>query len=206
MYIPAPFLETGRGRLLEFIRNNSFGVLVSSYEGRPYASHLPFLLDADFNGNARLLGHMARANPQWQSFDRGETVLAIFQGPHGYVSPSWYLTPGVPTWNYAVAQVYGSAHSIRDPEAMRNLLDRLTHEHESQSERPWKREAFGARFEELLDAIVGFEIRVTDIQGKFKLSQNRPPQDRVQVVEQLRKRGGLLDAALADLMDPTREI
>jgi len=201
MYIPEHFQENGRERLIAFIRDHSFGLLVSNRDGLPFASHLPFLLEAGADGDARLLGHMARANAQWRSFENGDPVLAIFQGPHAYVSPSWYLSPGVPTWNYAVVHVYGRTRLIDDAQVTRALLERLTAVHESRSAQPWKLSAAEAQYDRLLDAIVGFEIQITDIQGKFKLSQNRPAQDRREVIERLRKAGSACDVALADLME-----
>ena len=205
MYIPAQFRETERKHQLDLIRNHSFGVLVSNHAGQPFASHLPFMLDTDPDGEARLFGHMARANPQWQSFDAGATVLAIFQGPHAYVSPSWYSTPGVPTWNYATVHVYGTARVIHDTNIVRRHLELLVDEHEAQSVQPWTIAATGGQFDPLLSAVVAFEICISDIQGKFKLSQNRPAQDRVSVAQHLRARAGTLDSTLADLMECRQE-
>jgi transcriptional regulator len=102
MYIPTQFKEENFERLVTLIEDYSFGTLVSTHEGLPFVSHLPFLFEKDAATPGKLIGHMARANPQWQHLAQGQTVLAVFQGPHAYVSPTWYAAQGVPTWNYAV--------------------------------------------------------------------------------------------------------
>ncbi len=201
MYIPAHFGESRRERLLNLIRDHSFGLLVSVHDGVPFASHLPFLLDVSGYADARLLGHMARANPQWRSFESGNPVLVIFQGPHAYVSPSWYRSPGVPTWNYVAVHVYGGARVIDHAPSVRAVLERLTAEHESSRVQPWKADLSDTKLDLILAEIVGFEIRITEMQGKFKLSQNRPEQDRQQVIDQLRQRGSDCEVALAALME-----
>ncbi|MHB8454131.1 MAG: FMN-binding negative transcriptional regulator [Acidiferrobacterales bacterium] len=206
MYIPEYFRELGRERLDSFVRQHGFGTLISNHDGLPFASHLPFLLERGDDGVAKLLGHMARANPQWQSLNNGDQVLAIFQGPHAYISPSWYLSPGVPTWNYAAVHVYGTASTVDDAQFVRNLLERLTTRHEAHLSRPWEPGIPEAQFERMLGAIVAFEIRIARIEGKFKLSQNRSEQDRSQVIEQLRRRGSSLDAELARLMEAGQEV
>ncbi len=173
---------------------------MSNHEG------LPFLLEIGDDGVAKLLGHMARANPQWQSFNNGDQVLVIFQGRHAYISPSWYLSPGVPTWNYAAVHVYGTARTIDDAQSVRGLLERLTIEHDAHLSQLWEPGIPQAHFDRMLGAIVAFEIRIARIEGKFKLSQNRPEQDRSQVIEQLRRRDSALDAELARLMEAGQEV
>jgi transcriptional regulator len=129
MYIPLAFNVPDARQLAAFIEQNSFATLVSEADGRPFASHLPLLHDFDGSGFGRLVGHMARANPQWQHFADGREVLAIFHGPHAYVSPRWYTTKvAVPTWNYAVVHAYGRPQLISDPaefeQAMRRIVAR----------------------------------------------------------------------------------
>src|ERR1700729_1397013 len=114
MYIPAAFAESDLAKLHDFIQTNSFGVLVSQVDGEPFASHLPFLLDRNSGPHGCLIGHMARANPQWQSA-HGQSVLAIFPGPHAYISPTWYESENVvPTWNYVAVHVYGTFQVVED--------------------------------------------------------------------------------------------
>lgn len=185
MYLPDHFKESDPERLAALIRDYPFGMLVTVHEGLPCVSHIPFLYECRDNGVSLLVGHVARANPQWQDLSQNQTALVVFQGPHAYVSPNWYESPGVPTWNYAVVHVYGKARLVEDEEAIERLVERLTAVYESEQPSPWKSGLSGARRTKLLEMIVGFEIEVQEIQGKFKLSQNRPSEDQRSVINQL---------------------
>jgi transcriptional regulator len=201
MYVPGHFAEPDAEKLARLIADYSFGTLVTVSDGRPFASHIPFLYQRERNV---LLGHVARANPQWRDFSAGGEVLVIFQGPHAYVSPSWYQTPGVPTWNYAVAHVYGRARALEDPEAVKPIVEGLTAQYERGREQPWI-----PRYDpRMLNAIVGVEVAIREVQGKFKVSQNRPAEDRAAVIAQFEKSPSDTDRALAALMkekySPTR--
>lgn len=200
MYIPTHFNETDQARILALIANYPLGMLVTVPDGVPFVSHLPFLFEDSANSQGKLLGHMAKANPQWQHVSANSEVLVVFQGPHAYVSPSWYTSPGVPTWNYAVVHLRGKLRLIEDPLALETLMERLTETHESQQLNPWKPKLTDERRLKLLDMIVGFEIDITDIQGKFKLSQNRPLEDRKRVVEELSQSNNQMEASVAKLM------
>jgi transcriptional regulator len=194
MYLPKHFAQNDRELLAAFIDYYAFGVLVTVFENRPFASHIPFLYDRDANV---LLGHIARANPQWQHFSNGADVMVIFQGPHAYVSPSWYLAPGVPTWNYAVVHVYGTAQALDAGARISDIIERLTEKFERNNQPPWL-----PKYEQKqLAAIVGIEIRVKEVQGKFKLSQNRSAADHDAVVAKLKASGSENDMALAKLME-----
>jgi transcriptional regulator len=200
MYLPAHFIENDPARLETLIRGNSFGVLVSVHEGLPVASHLPLLYDRHVGKNGRLIGHMARGNPQWKSLADGQTVLAIFQGPHAYISPSWYESPGVPTWNYAVAHLYGKAALIEERDALEGIVRRLTAFHEPGAGEAGAPGVSPEMWSRLLGMIVGFEIEVAEIQGKFKLSQNRSREDQRRVAEALGRAESPSGTALARLM------
>jgi transcriptional regulator len=200
MYIPEHFKETDSERISTLIEGNSFGTLVTALDGVPFVSHLPFIFDHAAGSNGKLLCHMARANPQWQHFSSCGEVLAIFQGPHAYVSPSWYSSPGVPTWNYAVVHLRGKPRFIESESELEALVVRLTHIYESVMPNPWKPNLAGERRAKLLNMIVGFEIEVTYIQAKFKLSQNRPPEDQQSVIEKLGQSSNQTEAAVAKLM------
>lgn len=200
MYIPDHFKETNLERITALIENYPFGMLVTAPDGPPFVSHLPFLFDNTTGAHGKLLGHMARANPQWQHLATGGKVLVVFQGPHAYVSPSWYSSPGVPTWNYAVVHLYGKPRLIEDEAELTALLERLTNTYESNKQNPWEPKLSDERSAKLLGMIVGFEIEITDVQGKFKLSQNRPAEDRQQVIEELSKSSDQLEVAVAKLM------
>lgn len=183
MYIPKHFNVTDKEEILAFIKANSFGQLISLVEGKLFSSHIPFLLSDD---NKSLTCHLAKSNPQWESIEDQE-VLITFQGPHDYVSPSWYNAPGVPTWNYQSAHIYGKPQRITDTEKLASIVNELTGIYESAFEKPWKPEYKAS----MLKAIVGIEIEITDIQCKYKLSQNRQIDDRLKVIEEHKKRGSL---------------
>lgn len=200
MYLPEHFKEANPARLAELVRDHPLGMLVTAPGGVPFVSHLPFLFDPDAGSSGKLLCHMARANPQWQHFSSGGEALVVFQGPHAYVSPAWYESPGVPTWNYAVVHVRGTPRLIEGESELYALLERLTEVHESRMPAPWKPNLAGERRSRLLGMVVGFEIEITDIQGKFKLSQNRPPEDQRRVIEQLSQSDSQTEAAVARLM------
>ncbi|HET7371698.1 MAG TPA: FMN-binding negative transcriptional regulator [Gammaproteobacteria bacterium] len=196
MYTPRPFSEADPKRLAAFIRDNAFGTLVTITDGRPEASHIPFLFDSE---RRLLLGHLAAANPQGQRLAAGGEVLVMFQGPHGYISPTWYEHADVPTWNYTAAHVYGHPEVIEDETELRGVVDTLSAKYESQFEAPWQ----PVYPDKLLGAIVGFRIRISTMQGKFKLSQNRSAADRANVIRKLRASGRAEDAALARYMSDT---
>ncbi len=201
MYMPEAFTERDLARLEALVRRHSFGTLVSVHGGQPYASHLPLLLDGGLGRGGKLLGHMARANPQWESLADGQKVLAIFAGPHAYVSPSWYSTPGVPTWNYAVVHVYGAARLIEAPEALGELVTRLTAIYEAGSATPWRPDLSGEMPQRLLRMVVGFAIDIQEVQGKLKLSQNRSVEDQRRVMTHLRQMGSPEALGVAELME-----
>lgn len=181
MYIPKHFNVTDREEILAFIKSNSFGQLISLVDGKLFSTHIPFLFSGD---NQSLLCHVAKNNPQWENIE-GQEILVTFQGPHDYVSPSWYSSPGVPTWNYQSVHIYGKSKIISEKEKLSRIINELTGIYESSFEKPWKPEYK----ESMLNAIIGIEINITDIQCKYKLSQNRSENDRVQIIEEHKKRG-----------------
>ena len=194
MYTPRHFAEHDPGKIAALIRDNPFGTLVSMADGQTEVSHLPFLYDQEAGV---LLGHVARANPHWQTIGTAREVLVIFQGPHAYVSPSWYSSPGVPTWNYAVVHVRGQVRIFDETERLQPVVDTLTRKYESQEPEPW----YGPYDLRMLENIVGVEICITGIQAKFKLSQNRPAEDRAAVSARLRVNAPSQGQRLAQLMD-----
>jgi transcriptional regulator len=200
MYISEHFKETNPARISALFESHPFGMLVTAPEGVPYVSHLPFLLERPAGSQGKLRGHMARANPQWQHFSKGSEVLVVFQGPDAYVSPSWYSSPGVPTWNYVVVHLRGNPRLIEDETELETLVEQQTRVHELPMPSPWEPELTGERRSKLLNMIVGFEIEITHIQGKLKLSQNRPLEDQQHVVEELSQSNNQTDTAVAKLM------
>ena len=189
MYLPKKFEVTDREEALAFIQANAFGQLISTVENRLFVSHLPFLVSEE---EESLVCHLAKKNPQWKEIE-GQEVLVTFQGPHDYISPSWYHTPGVPTWNYQAVHVYGKPSVITAPKELRRIVDALTEKYESSFEKPWSPDYRGA----LLDSIVGIEIKMMDLQCKYKLSQNRPERDQKEVAEHLKQKGAV---ALSEAM------
>ena len=200
MYIPDHFKEKNSERLAALVEGYPLGMLATVHDGLPFVSHLPFLFERHSGAHGKLIGHMARANPQWHDLAQGKKVLAVFQGPHAYVSPSWYAAPGVPTWNYAVAHLYGVPRLIEDEAQLETIVGKLTAVHEAKYPEPWQANLSGEKRTRLLGMIVGFEIEVTEIQGKFKLSQNRSVEDQQRVIEQLGPSSSPLDIEVAALM------
>jgi len=202
MYIPNSFRENDQSLLHELMRQYNFAILVTQHEGAPFATHLPFLLDAERGPHGTLLAHMARANPQWRAFAGGQPALVIFQGPHAYVSPSWYepIAPSVPTWNYATVHAYGVPKVLEEHDVLHAMLGRLVDTHEAAFERPWRMELSDDYLDKMTRAIVGFEIEITRLEGKFKLSQNRGANDQRHVVAALAASGDTLGVGVAELM------
>lgn len=197
-YVPRHFRVDDRATLEEFVARHGFATLVCAGAGGLWASHVPLLLEGDGKGGSRLTGHMARANGHWRELEAAPGVLAIFEGPHAYVSPGWYAHhPSVPTWNYAVVHVRGKARLLPAAE-LPALLDRLSRTYEDGRPSPWRMQDQPREFtDRLLEAIVGFEIAVETLEGKFKLSQNRRPEDVEGVASALEAAG---EKALSDLM------
>jgi transcriptional regulator len=189
MYIPKHFEVTDAKEIARFIEANSFGQLISIHEGNIVSSHIPFILEANSN---TLLAHLAKANPQWQQI-QGQDVLVTLQGDHAYVSPSWYESAGVPTWNYQAVHIEGIAQSFTEPEKLGRVVDSLTHQNESRYPQPWLPKYDTS----MIRGIVGVEITITSIQCKYKLSQNRSRADQTNVKKMLAESG---HTALAEAM------
>ncbi|MDX1992384.1 MAG: FMN-binding negative transcriptional regulator [bacterium] len=200
MYIPRHFSEDDLDTLQTLMEQHNFAALVTQHEGQLFASHLPFMLDRQRGAYGTLIAHVAKANPQWQSLE-GQEALVIFQGPHAYVSPSWYeaAPANVPTWNYAVAHAYGMPRIVESYDEMRAMLERLVREHETPFEHPWPLDWTETQ-DRMMGGTVGLEIEITRLEGKFKLSQNRKPEDHARVMEGLAMRENTLDQATAALM------
>jgi len=200
MYIPKQFEVTDPETLYPVIQQFSFATVVTNGGKAPFASHLPMLLEAE-GGEARLIGHMARANPQWRHFENTGEALVIFEGPHGYISPAWYETElAVPTWNYVAVHAYGAPKLVEDDTALLALVERTVDYYESGREAPWKAELPAEFRDGLLKAIIGFEIPITRLEGKFKLGQNRPEADIEKSVAALRESPAPGDRELAEWM------
>jgi transcriptional regulator len=206
MYLPKSFEETRVAVLHDLIRNHPLGTLVTLTNEGLEANHIPFEIDSALQPFGTLRGHVARANPVWNSFLRDTEALVIFQGPQTYISPSWYVTKQetgmvVPTWNYAIVHAHGPLKIIEDREWLRSFVDRLTRTHETGQAEPWSvSDAPAAYIDKQLDAIVGIELTIRRLIGKWKASQNRPARDRESVIERLNARGGEAATSMARLM------
>ncbi|RJG45003.1 FMN-binding negative transcriptional regulator [Mesorhizobium sp. DCY119] len=198
MYQPPHFIETRLDVLHSLIRAHPLGLLVSNGQEGPIANPLPFLLDGDVQPHGRLRAHLAKANPQWRMLaDNPDTpVLVVFQGADTYVTPSWYETKRetgkvVPTWNYAIVQVRGRVRVMDDKDWLAGQIAELTASHEAARSQPWKvTDAPEAFIQSQIKGIVGLEIEITSIEGKWKVSQNRPVADRAGVAEGLETDAG----------------
>ncbi len=186
MYTPSSFKEENTSVLFELIRNYNFGVLFSQHQQEPDATHLPFLIDTTKGEKGTLIAHFAKANKHWKKLDTNKDVLCVFQGPHTYVSPSWYKNrETVPTWNYATVHASGKPKLIHEPEELREMVTKLTYYHENQLSSDWSLEESAPVFEIELKAIVGLEIEITKLEGKFKFNQNRSKEDQEGVIAHL---------------------
>lgn len=191
MYIPRLNLVTDEKTIADFIRNNSFGILISCEAGVPYATHLPLEYVAHESGAKFLYGHVARANPHWRLLENDIETLAIFSGPHAYVSAQWYDHMNVPTWNYMTAHVHGKARLISEEAEARAVLKRLVDSNEAATnpEAPYRMEALPEDYvAREMKALVVFEIAITRLAAKFKLSQNRDEKNFQNVIAKLRAR------------------
>ncbi len=201
MYLPKHFEQADVVQVHEFIVRHSFGLLISQSDGEPIASHLPLLLDRNAGTQGELIGHMARANTQWQQAE-GAPVLAIFFGPHAYISPSWYEADNVvPTWNYAAVHVYGRFEAIHDPLALSAIVRAYVEQYERNMPTPWQPAGSPHYVEHLLKQIVGFRIPIQRLEGKWKLSQNHPRQRREKVIQALKQQGDENSRTIAALME-----
>jgi transcriptional regulator len=201
VYLPPAFTEARPEILVEHIERYDFGLLVSHGSAGLVASHIPFLIERD-GGRLHLQGHLARPNPQVADLARGGEVLAIFHGPHAYVSPNWYASgPSVPTWNYVDVHAYGTVQLVEDDYWLRRFLVRLSERHEARNPQAWRMQGLPDGYvETMLKGIIGLDIAVTRLEGKYKLSQNRPATDRPGVIAALEAQSDHDARAVAKLM------
>jgi transcriptional regulator len=200
MYIPRRYEEKDKPAILDFIRAHSFGILISVSGGIPVGTHIPLLLSEDADGQTILLGHISKGNEQKDSLVDGTAVLAIFQGPHAYISPRWYTELNVPTWNYLAVHAYGTL-SLMEGEDLKKALSRMVDHYEQGMPNPMKMEEIPERtFQDDFRGIVGFSIRITELQAAAKLSQNRNDESYHNVVQQLEASGNSDAIGVAEAM------
>jgi len=190
MYVPSHFRPDSWPEIRKIVEDNSFATIVSCDAGRPVATHAPLRLIEPAAGTFLLQGHMARANPHWRVLEAEQKSLAIFAGPHTYVSPRWYKQLNVPTWNYIAVHIYGKPRLVTESDELRGLLTGLVHRYEGhvEAERRYTVEGLPPDYlDTQMRGIVGFEISVDEVQASFKLSQNRTQEDHDNVIVELRK-------------------
>ncbi|SDL20069.1 negative transcriptional regulator, PaiB family [Modicisalibacter muralis] len=197
MYLPKQFRETRASALHALIERHPFATLVTQGSDGLDADHLPFVLDADSGEHGRLRGHVARANPLWKSVSDNADVLVVFQGPQAYITPSWYPAKRehgkvVPTWNYGFVHAHGRIRFIEDADWLYRLVDDLTNAHEAGREAPWHvQDAPADYIAKMSRAIVGVEIEITRLVGKWKASQHKPDDERQGIERGLHEESGL---------------
>ena len=201
MYIPKAFEVNDKTKLVNFIRDNSFGILFSQEERGPLATHLPFFMDEKTGDSGVLISHMAKRNPHWNKLN-GKEVLVVFPGPHAYISASWYNEPNtVPTWNYVAVHVYGTVRIIEKKEEMVERMEKAVHFYESSMPSPWNAKFDDEFIDRLMNGIVVFEISINKMQGKWKLSQNHSVQRQQNVINRLKTSNKYDSATIAKMME-----
>ncbi len=206
MYLPSQFEETRLDVLHQLVRSHPFGTFVVLGDGELIANHMPFLIDSRRGPCGTLCAHVARSNPVWKQFGKPVEAIVVFQGPDSYITPSWYPSKhadgkAVPTWNYAVVHAYGQPRAIDDPAWLLEHVTQLTAEHEAGQALPWKvSDAPQDYRDQMISRIVGIEIPLSKIQGKWKVNQNRPLADRLGVVAGLQSRATEEARAMAELV------
>ncbi len=204
MYINPKNIWEDEPEIVDFLKKNAFATLVSQVDGRPWATHLPFVLDQNPSGEAILHGHLAKANLQWKSLPENEEVLVIFQGPHAYISSSWYNHENVPTWNYLSVHVYGKIRIIEGEELMNHLKSLVDVYEEDRPNRVRVETMSEAYVESQLRALVGFEIKIEEVQASAKLSQNRDDVNYHHIVKKLDESPYPMDKEVATEMRKRR--
>jgi len=183
MYIPHHYKNENIDEVKDFLNKNSFGILVNQVDGKPWATHIPLELDVDGAGNDILVSHIAKANPQWRTFEENSEVLCIFNGPHSYISSSWYKEEEVPTWNYIAVHVYGQIKILNEKEVLASM-HKLVNKYEANSKNPISVGSLSKKTMRQIKGVVGFQIKITKIQAAYKLSQGRE-HDHPKIISEL---------------------
>ena len=198
MYIPHHYKNEDIEELKDFLKENSFGILINQVEGKPWATHIPLELDIDKDGNDILVSHIARANPQWQYFRENDDVLCVFNGPHSYISSSWYKEEEVPTWNYIAVHVYGKIKILSEKEVLESMY-KLVDKYEAHSKNPISLDNLSKKTLRQIKGVVGFQISIDTLQAAYKLSQGRE-HDHPKIISGLESRHNLNSKEIAKIM------
>ncbi|MNF28530.1 Protease synthase and sporulation protein PAI 2 [compost metagenome] len=204
MYTPDIYKNENQEEIELFLKENSFGILINQTHGKLCATHIPLELDSNKEGKQILHGHLSKENPQWKGFAENDEILAVFSGPHSYISSSWYDHENVPTWNYIAVHVYGKI-KILEGEAVIESLKKLTDKYEAQSENPVRVENLSKKTMLQTRGIIAFEIEITEIQATKKMSQNRDDKNYKNIITQLEKTENTQAVAVAKEMAKCRK-
>lgn len=202
MYVPKHFKVSDFDEIREFIQENSFGTIVTTKEGKPIATHLPLELYKQ-GDDYYITGHMAYANPQWKTFG-DDNVLVMYQGSHAYISSSWYKSENVPTWNYQSVHVYGTANIMSEQELQEDLI-LLLQKYEKHRKNAALWENLSSQTKKQIKGIVGFKVKVQEVQAAYKLSQNRDEEDYRNIIDKLKEESDLSSQQLAEVMKKQRD-
>ncbi|WP_276389974.1 FMN-binding negative transcriptional regulator [Eudoraea chungangensis] len=202
MYIPSKYENTNLKEVKEFIQLNAFGILTSLSKGRLWATHIPLELEIREGSPDVLVGHIAKANEQWKGFDNNQEVLCIFNGPHSYVSSSWYEKEEVPTWNYIAVHVYGTI-KIQNEREVLAAMHRLVDKYEKHSKQPLSLKNLSPKTLKQVRGVVGFEIKIEEIKAAYKLSQGRE-EDHTSIIKELNNLNNPASSSIAKEMQKKR--
>ena len=203
MYVPKHFSEENREQLAQYMKDSRFATVVTSIDNIPYASHLPLTYQHGVGENGTLYGHVARANSHWNHFKPNSESLAIFTGPNAYLSPNWLAAQNaVPTWNYIAVHAYGAPQIVDNEDQVLEILAMLSADNETEKTGFWTADKMDQNvLLGLLKGIVAFKMPITRIEGKRKMSQNKPAETRRGAIEGLRQLGDTQSTTIADLME-----
>lgn len=199
MYIPNIYKNENQEAITAFLRENSFGILINQTNGKLWATHIPLQLGINKDGKTILEGHISKENPQWKGFAENDQILAVFSGPHSYISPSWYDHENVPTWNYIAVHVYGKIKIIEGDSVIESLK-KLVDKYEQNSQNPVRIEDLSEKTMIQSRGIVAFEIEIEEIQAQQKMSQNRDDKNYQNIISELEKTNKNQSIAVANEM------
>lgn len=204
MYIPDLYKNEDKEAIRTFLKANAFGILINQTNGKLWATHIPLELEINKEGEEVLIGHISKENPQWMAFESNDQVLAVFMGPHAYISPSWYDHENVPTWNYSAVHVYGKI-KIVEGDAVIDSLTKLVDKYEQNSKCPVRVTELSKKTMMQTRGIVAFEIKIEEIQAKNKMSQNRDDKNYLNIISELEKTENPQSMAVAKEMAKNRK-
>jgi transcriptional regulator len=204
MHIPDLYKNEDKESIRKFLKENAFGLLINQTNGKLWATHIPLELEINKEGEEVLMGHISKENPQWTAFESNDQILAVFSGPHSYISPSWYDHENVPTWNYTAVHVYGKIKII-EGEAVIDSLTKLVDKYEQNSKCPVRVADLSKKTMMQTRGIVAFEIKIEEIQAQNKMSQNRDDKNYTNIISELEKTENPQSMAVAKEMARNRK-